>query len=89
MEGRCMNAGEEWVLSVGARMGQRCLSACRSVYLEGCFKRVGGNRVLLQDEDFCHDFSKISTIMPTQSGSDKRRGLHTADPAFTMQSLLH
>lgn len=50
------------------------LSACRSVGGEGCFKRVGGNRVLLQDEGFCHDFSNISTIMPTQSSPDKGVG---------------
>lgn len=64
------------------------LGAPPSVGLEGCFKRVGSNRVLLQDEGFCHDLSNISTIMATQSGPDKRRGLHTAGPAFTGRTNL-
>lgn len=88
MEGCCVNAGEEWVLNVGARMGQRCLSASKNGVGRGCFKRVGSNRVLLQDEGFCHDLSNISIIMATQSSPDKRRGLHTAGPVFTSRTNL-
>lgn len=77
-----MNAGEEWVLSVGAKMEQRCLSL--QEWDRGCFKRVGGNGVLLQ----VGRYLKHSTIMATQSSPEKRRGLHTAGPAFTNRTDL-